>query len=105
MDRSRAIERLGARLRDAGSRSDWDLLGSAVTELGPQLQALAARGPWNGAERAALGRLRGAHDGAAAACAAAAQALQARLDDMNGNKEARMAYALAGELEPAGAAR
>lgn len=100
MDRSAAIGRLEARLRDAGGRADWDLLERAVGELGPRLRQLAAQGPWSAAERAALERLRAAHDGAGAACARAADALRARLADMRDNKEGWMAYALAGELEP-----
>lgn len=100
MDRSAAIGRITARLQDAGARADWDLLERAVAELGPQLRQLAARGPWSAPERAALARLRGAHDGAAAACAQALDELAARLDEMRDNKEGWMAYALAGELEP-----
>ncbi len=99
MDRSAAIERLAARLRDASARADWDLLERAVTELAPQLQALAARGGWSAPERAALARLRAAHDGAASAGAEAASLLQAQLGEMRDNKEGWMAYALAGELE------
>ena len=100
MDRTPAIERLAARLRDAGARADWDLLELAVRELVPQLQALAARGGWSARERAALASLRAAHDGAAQASAEAAAGLQELLDDLHDNQEGRMAYALAGELEP-----
>lgn len=103
MDRSHIIDRLSqqldARLHEAGQRADWTVLAPSVLELGPQLQALAARGPWSGAERAALTRLRAAHERAAAACGAASAALGARLDEMRSNKEGWMAYALAGETE------
>jgi hypothetical protein len=99
MDRTAAIERLTVRLRDASARADWDLLGRAVRELGPQVQALAARGAWSAAERAALAGLRAAHDGAARASAETAAQLEAQLDELNDNKEGWMAYALAGELE------
>lgn len=105
MDRTRAIDRLTARLHDASCAADWDLLGRAVRELAAQLQALVAGGPWSAPERAALARLRTTHDAAAQACARAANALQARLDDMRGNKEGWMAYALAGEPEPGGSMR
>ena len=97
MDRSRAIDRLAKVLADACAAGDWDLLGRAARELGPQLQALAAGKPWSAAERAALGRLRSAHDAAAVQVDAASGHLQARLDDMRVNKEGWMAYALAGE--------
>ncbi|MDY0974729.1 hypothetical protein SOM61_07125 [Massilia sp. CFBP9012] len=100
MDRTPVIERLAARLRDASARADWDLLGLAVRELGPQVQALAERGAWSARERAALAGLRAAHDGAAQASAEAAAGLQELLGDLHDNKEGRMAYALAGELEP-----
>ena len=99
MDRTAAIERLAQRLRDASARADWDLLGRAVRELGPQVQALAGRGAWSERERAALALLRAAHAGAASAGAEAAARLEAQLDELNDNKEGWMAYALAGELE------
>ncbi|SFC05910.1 hypothetical protein [Massilia yuzhufengensis] len=97
MDRSRSIEALATALQDAGARADWDALGRAVRELGPRLQALSAGRAWSAPERAAVARLRGAHEGAQAAAAAASAQLQARLDDMRVNKEGWMAYALAGE--------
>ena len=101
MDRTRIIDRLGqqldARLQEAGKQSDWTLLEPSVRELAPQLQALAARGPWSGAERAALARLRAAHERAAQGCAQAAAGIAARLDEMRSNKEGWMAYALTGE--------
>jgi hypothetical protein len=99
MDRTGAIDRLAAVLKDAGAREDWDLLGRAVGELGPQLQRLAAGRPWSAPERAALQRLRGAHDGAALQVATASGRLQAQLEHLRNNKEGWMAYALAGEPE------
>jgi hypothetical protein len=100
MDRTLAIGRLGAQLDDAATRADWDLLERAVRELAGQLRALAVKGPWSAAERAALRRLRAIHDRAAQACAGAAAGLQARMDEMRDNKEGWMAYALADETEP-----
>ena len=97
MDRTRAIDGLARVLLDAGERSDWELLGCAVRELGPQLRQLAAGTPWSSAERAALARLRTAHDGVATAVASAGAQLQAQLSEMRANKEGWMAYALAGE--------
>ena len=97
MDRSRAIDALAGVLLDASARADWELLGRAVRELGPQLAALAGDAPWSKVERAAIARLRSAHDGAASAVAGASAQVQARLDDMRVNKEGWMAYALAGE--------
>lgn len=100
MDRTRTLELMAARLSSASLGARWDLLERAVLELGPQVQALAAQGPWNTLERGALLRLRAAHDRAAHAAADAAAGMRARLDEMRNNKEGWMAYALAGELEP-----
>lgn len=97
MDRSRAIDRLAKVLTDAGAAADWALLGAAVRELGPQLQALGANRPWSVQERGALARLRAAHEGAADAVAAESSRLQVKMDEMTANKEGWMAYALAGE--------
>ncbi|MBQ5948362.1 hypothetical protein [Massilia sp. ST3] len=99
MDRIRAIDGLAAALEDAFARADWDRLGLAVQALGPRLQELARAGRWNAAERAALARLRGAHERARAGVDAASAQVQARLDEMAGNKEGWMAYALEGELD------
>ena len=100
MDRSIVIGRLGAQLDAAASGADWDALARAVHGLARQLQALAVKGPWSAAERAALQRLRASHERAAQAGAAAAAGLQARMDEMRDNKEGWMAYALAGATEP-----
>ena len=97
MDRTRAIEALAAVLDDAGARAEWSKLGAAARELGPRIRALAAAGRWSAAERAALARLRDAHERARARVDAASAQLQACLDEMAGNKEGWMAYALAGE--------
>ena len=100
MARTPTIERLAARLRDASARADWDLLERAVRELGPQVEELAARGAWSASERTALAGLRAAHDAAAQSCAEAAAGVREQLGDLHDNQEGRMAYALAGELEP-----
>jgi len=97
MARIRAIDGLSRALLDALARTDWTQLGVQVRELGPRVQELAKAGPWNAAERAALLRLREAHQRAHAQADAASAQLQARLDEMAGNKEGWMAYALAGE--------
>ena len=101
MARTAAIGMLAAALADAGAARDWERLGALAKALAPQLSALAARGPWTAAERAALTRLRAAHDGAAAACAAALEELGQRLAEMRNNKDGWIAYALASETESA----
>lgn len=100
MARTRAIDGLAASLQGAAARADWDGLHAALRELGPRLEALAGSGPWSANERAALARLREAHERARAGVDGAALQAQASLSDMAENKEGWMAYALAGEPEP-----
>ena len=102
MPRSAAIGRLAAGFKEAGATGDWERLGALAAALAPQLATLAARGAWNRTELAALAQLRAAHDGAAAACTEALDALGARLAGMRDNKHGWMAYALTGDMEPAG---
>jgi hypothetical protein len=91
--------RMGDALQLAAAGADWDGLGRQARALGPQLQALAALGPWTAPERAALQRLRSQHDAAADAAAGAAAALGARLEGMRANQEGWVAYAMHNETE------
>jgi len=102
MPRSAALGRLAAGFKEAGAAQDWEYLGALAAALAPQLATLAARGAWNRNELAALAQLRAAHDGAAAACSEALDALGARLAGMRNNKDGWMAYALTGDMETAG---
>jgi len=99
MPRSAAIGTLAAAFTAAGAARDWERLGFLAGALAPQLAALAKSGAWTNAELAALARLRAAHDGAAAACADALDALAAKLAEMRDNKDGWMAYALSGDTE------
>lgn len=90
---------MGDALRAAAAAADWALLGQHVDALAPQLQALAARGPWSAAERQAVTRLRAAHDLAFAAAAAASGELAARLEQLRSNKDGWIAYAMHSETE------
>jgi hypothetical protein len=101
MPRSAAIGMLAAAFTAAKTAGDWERLGALAQALAPQVATLAKSGAWTGGELAALAQLRAAHDGAAAACAAALEALAARLADMRNNKDGWMAYALTGDTEPA----
>jgi hypothetical protein len=101
MDRTEAIGTLAQALAAAGAASDWARLDALTRALAPQLQALAAEGPWSVAELAALTRLRAAHDSAAAACSGALAMVTARLDEMRNNKEGWIAYALASQTDVA----
>jgi hypothetical protein len=94
MDKSPALLRIAESLRSAADGAAWEQLAQMTRTLAPQLDALAARGPLSRAERAALQRLREAHDHAAGAVAAAAESLSTRMDEMRANKDGWIAYAL-----------
>jgi hypothetical protein len=94
MDKSTTLLRIAESLRGAADNAAWEQLAQMTRALAPQLDALAAHGQLSGAERAALLRLREAHDHAAEAVDAAAQTLKKRMDDMRANKEGWMAYAM-----------
>ena len=91
---------LGGAMQAAASREDWDGLGEHTRALSPLLRALAAHGPWNAAERVLLERVHAQHDGAALRAAAAARALEPRLEEMRANKDGWVAYALHNDAEP-----
>lgn len=101
MDKSAALLRTAESLRRAADGAAWEQVAQMTHALAPQLDALAAAGPLSGAERAALQRLREAHDHAADAVATAARALKDRMDDMRANKDGWMAYAMHDATEPA----
>jgi uncharacterized protein Yka (UPF0111/DUF47 family) len=94
MDKSAALLRIAESLRGAADGAAWEQLAQMTRALAPQLEALAARGPLTPAERAALQRLREAHDHAAEAVDAAARALKTRMNDMQANKDGWIAYAM-----------
>jgi hypothetical protein len=94
MDKSTALLRIADSLRSAADGAAWEQLANTTRTLAPQLEALAARGPLSQTERAALQRLREAHDYAAEAVASAARALHGRLEDMRTNKDGWLAYAM-----------
>lgn len=85
---------LSAQLTGAVAAGDWDRLDAAARALPAALQALAAQGPLNAAERKALAQLRAAHDAAETACAQAVNELEPRLDEMRRNKQGWIEYAL-----------
>jgi len=102
MPRSAVIGKLAAAIQDAAGARDWERLGALARALAPQLSSLRERGAWSRSELAALAQLRAVHDGAAAACGEALDALALRLADMRNNKDGWIAYALASDNEPAG---
>jgi hypothetical protein len=94
MDKSTALLRTAESLRRAADGAAWEQLAQMTRALAPQLDALAANGPLSRAERAALMRLREAHDYAFDAVGAATSTLKTRMDDMSANKDGWMAYAM-----------
>ena len=98
-DRQARLAHLGNNLQDAAAREDWNGLGEQALALLPALRALAAQGPWTAGERAALERVRTQHDAAARDVAAAARALEPRLEEMRANKDGWIAYAMHSETE------
>lgn len=100
-DRQALLLQMGEALSSAAVKADWALLGEHANALAPRLQALAARGPWNAAERQALQRLRGAHDDAAAAAATASDELALKLEQLRSNKDGWIAYAMHSNTESA----
>ena len=98
-DRQARLAHLGNILQDAAARQDWDRLGEQARALLPALNALAAQGPWTAGERTALERVRAQHDTAARDVAAAARALEPRLEEMRANKDGWIAYAMHSETE------
>jgi hypothetical protein len=98
-DRQARLAHLGNSIQDAAAREDWDRLGEQARALFPALRALAAQGPWNAGERAVLNRVRAQHDAAAHQVAAAARALEPRLEEMRANKDGWIAYAMHNETE------
>jgi len=98
--RAAQLNRMAEALRAAAASADWALLGEQVRALAPQLRALAARGPWNAAERQAGLRLRAAHDAAFDAAAAASSELATKLQQLNSNKDGWLAYAMHSDTEP-----
>jgi hypothetical protein len=101
MDKSAALLGIADALRGAADGADWEQLAQMTRALAPQLDALAAGGPLSGTERAALQRLREAHDHAAEAVDAAARTLKTRMDDMQANKDGWIAYAMHNATESA----
>jgi ethanolamine ammonia-lyase small subunit len=94
MDKSTALLRSAESLRNAADGAAWEQLAHLTQALAPQLDAMAAAGPLSRTERAALLRLREAHDYAFDAVAAATSSLKTRMDDMRDNKAGWMAYAM-----------
>jgi hypothetical protein len=97
--RQAQLLRMGEALHAAAAAADWAALDKHVSTLAPQLRTLAARGPWNAAERQAIARLRTAHDAAFQAATGASDELASRLEQLRNNKDGWIAYAIHTDTE------
>ena len=99
MDRTSKIDALRDVLFTAAGARDFERLGEAVRTLVPQLEALAAHGPWSAVESGALKRLRSAHELAAVVCDQQQQLVASRMQELQDNKAGWTAYAMEHETE------
>lgn len=94
MDRRATLDAMRDALAGAAAARDWERLCGAAASLAPQLQAMAAQGPWSAAELRAVTRLRASHALAAAVCEEQRQQVLARMTELQDNKAGWIAYAL-----------
>lgn len=94
MDRRPTIDAMRDVLAGAAGARDWERLCGAVASLAPQLQSLAAHGPWTAAELRAVSRLRASHALAATVCEEQRHEVRARMTELQDNKAGWIAYAL-----------
>ena len=99
MSRTTPIVILARRIRQAVAAADWSELQRADAEVAAALPVLAARGPWEPEERAALAVLRQAHDEARTQCDEATRQLEKRLAELREGKDGWLAYAQDGGAE------
>ena len=92
------MARWSARLQDQAASHDWQALEATDRELAEVLPKLAALGDWSAEERVALGDLNLAHREARNQCAAASDALQRSMTELQANKDGWLAYALHSNL-------
>lgn len=94
MDRQRTLLQLTQKMSAAIAAEDWPALAALNTLMVSTLPRLAAHGPFNAGERAALAALRQMHNEAVRRCDAATSELGRRLQGMQSNREGWVAYAL-----------
>lgn len=94
MDRRATLDAMRDALAAAAGARDWERLGGVVASLAPQLQSMAAQGPWSAAELRAVARLRASHALAATVCDEQRQHVQMRMTELQDNKAGWLAYAL-----------
>ncbi len=98
MDRSSQISQYTLQLKRSSADGDWRALRKLDAEIATLLQRFL-RTTLSESERRALGELRRAHHEAFVRCQQSATALEARLSEMRTNRDGRIAYAIASELQ------
>lgn len=94
MDRQQQLLQLAQKMSAATAASDWTALSAINTLMAAALPAMAAQGPWNPAERAALAALRQLHRQAEHCAKLASDQLSVKLSELQARKEGWMAYAM-----------
>ncbi|KQQ36117.1 hypothetical protein ASF61_07935 [Duganella sp. Leaf126] len=102
VDRQRTLLSLTQKMHAAVSAEDWPMLASLDTLLASTLPQMAAQGPWDAAEKAALSALYQIHQEAARRCGLATAELGRKLSALQAHKEGLLAYALDSELAESG---
>ena len=98
MDRQRTLLSLTQKMHAAVGAEDWSMLAALNTLLAATLPQMAAQGPWDAAEKAALAGLYQSHQEAARRCALATAEIGRKLSELQANREGLLAYALDSEL-------
>ena len=98
MDRQRTLLSLTQKMHAAVGAEDWWMLAALNTLLAATLPQMAAQGPWDAAEKAALAGLYQSHQEAARRCALATAEIGRKLSELQANREGLLAYALDSEL-------
>lgn len=98
VDRQRTLLSLAQKMNAAIAAEDWKMLAAMNTLLASTLPNMAAQGPWNSAERAALSALHQIHQEAVRRCDLATAEAGRKLGELQANKEGLLAYALDSEL-------
>lgn len=98
VDRQRTLLSLTQKMHAAVGAEDWSMLAALNTLLAATLPQMAAQGPWDAAEKAALAGLYQSHQEAARRCALATAEIGRKLSELQANREGLLAYALDSEL-------
>lgn len=98
VDRERTLLSLTQKMHAATGAEDWPTLAALNTLLASALPQMAAQGPWDAAEMAALAALHQSHRQAVRRCDLATAEAGRKITALQTNKEGLLAYALDSEL-------